>query len=143
MGCDGGIVGVDGLSYKLCHPNLVDVCGVSECLLDVLHVGTSTSEHYTSEQLVDIFVRYLIPCVLDDFQHTRLNNFNELPAVNAPVVVNGIFLGIVNVVVVCICATILYFHILCILVLHLQRRDILGDIVASKWNDSQMTQNVL
>ena len=109
-----------------------------EGLADVFHVGSATGEDDAAKKLAHVFVGYLVPCVLDDLLHTSLYNLHELRHVDAAVVVDGIGLAHVDLAGVGVGSGIFEFHLFRCLVLHLQRCEVFGDIVAAKGNDSQV-----
>ncbi len=116
---------------------------VVECLLDVRHIGSTTREDDSSEQLVVILRRNLAPHILYDLIQTSLNNLNELPARHRPVVIKRIVECIVYVAVVSICAAIFQFHLLGLALLNLQRCDITCDVASAERDDGQMTKDIL
>ena len=54
------------MRHELGDTNLINMRVVAEGLLDILHIRTATREDDTSQELVIIFGRNLIPYVLDN-----------------------------------------------------------------------------
>ncbi len=134
---------VHSLVDGLCDSYLVYLCVVAESLLDILHVGSATGEDYSSQKLVDIFGRHLEPHVGDDLLQTVLHYLDELAALHAPVLVDGVGQGVVDVVVVGVGAAVLELHVLRLTLLHLQCRDVTCDVRAAKGQHGQMAEHVL
>ena len=116
---------------------------VDEGLFDILHVRAAAGEDDAAQELVVVVVGYLVPHVLDNLLQSSLHNLNELAALHVAVVVDGIFHQVVDVVVLRVGRAILQLHLLRVALLHLQGGYVLGDIVASQWDDGEVAQDVL
>ena len=115
---------------------------VAESGLDVLHVRAAARQHDAAQQTVGIFAGHLVPHILYDFLYTSLNDFHELTALDRAVVIDRDAHRVVDVAVVGEGRAVFQFHLLGVALFHLQRCDVLGDIVAAKGNDSQVAQHV-
>ena len=114
-----------------------------ECLLDILHIGTTTGKDDTAQQLFSILFGYLAPYVGHNLLQTSLDNLDELASLYLTLVIDGVFQVVVDLIVFRIGRTVLQLHALGIALFHLQRGNILGDVVGTKRDDSQMTKDVL
>ena len=116
---------------------------VPERLFDILHVGTAAGEDNASEQAVVVFIGNLIPGILYDFLQASFHNLDEAAALNLPVLVDGVFQGVVDLVVVGICRGILQLHLLGVAFFHLQRGNVFGNVSSAEGYDGQVAQYVL
>ena len=116
---------------------------VAERPLDVLHIGAATSKDDTSQQLVGILGRHLIPHILYDFVYTCLDNLYEAAAFHKTILVDGVVQGVVDVAVFCIGTAVAQLHRLGLTLFHLQGRDVFGDVVATQRDDSQVAEHIL
>ena len=131
------------MRYKLGHANLVDVGVVAEGAINVLHVGAAACEDDAAKKLVGVLVGHLAPYVLHNLLHAGFHDVDELALLHAAVVVDGIGLARVDLVGVGVGRGVVDLHLLGVLLLHLQRCDVLGDVVASQGNDGEVAQNLL
>ena len=131
------------MSDKLRNTNLVDMSVIGERLVDILQVGTTTGENNSTEQFVTVFSRHLIPYISNDFLQTAFDNLDKLAQIDISVAINRQLKIIVDISIFSICRSILQLHLFGVGLLHLQRGDILGDIIATKRDDSQMAQDIL
>ena len=142
LGSDGRALGYDGSRDRACYSHLISVGEDLEGLVDVLHIGSATGEDDAAKEFAHKFVGHLMPCVLNDLLQASLDNLHKLRHVDAAVVVDGIGLFHVDLAGVGVGRGIFEFHLLCCLVLHLQGCEVLGDVVAAKGNDGQVTKNI-
>ena len=96
VGIDELVVRCDGWRDELGNANLLNVGMVLESLLDIRHIGASAGKNDSTEELVGIVGRHLIPYILNDFVKTGLHNLNELAALNVAVAVDRIAEGTVD-----------------------------------------------
>ena len=116
---------------------------VLEGFLDISQIRAATSEDNTAQQLVAELLGNLTPDIGNDFLQTTLDNLNELARLHLTILVDGVFHIVVDVVVFRKGRSILELHLLSVTLLHLQRGNILRDIVSTERNDGQMTQDIL
>ena len=143
VGVDVVVVRVDGLRNKLHNTYFLYMRVVSEGHVDVLHVRASTGKDDTAQQPVGILGRNLIPHILDNLLKSALYDLDKLAALYAAVGIDGEHQGVVYLVVVSISISVFQLHLLGVLIVHLQRSDILGDVVAAERYDSKMAKNIL
>ncbi len=112
---------------------------VLEGFLDISQIRAATSEDNTAQQLVAELLGNLTPHVSNDFLQTTLDNLYKFTRFHLTILVDGIFHIVVDVVVFRKGRSIPELHLLSVTLLHLQRGNILRDIVGTKRNDGQMT----
>ena len=98
-------------------------------LLNVLHVGAATCQDDTTQQLIIVFGRNLIAYVLYNLLDTSLNNLDKTASFHLTLGIDRVFHIGIDIIIVGIGRSILQLHLLGIAVLHLERSNVLGDVV--------------
>ena len=143
MSGDFHLTGMHGSRDETGHTDFINVRVVAEGTLDVAHVAATTGNDDATQQLVDVLVRHLEPDVLNDFLQSTLNDIDEVAAHDGAILIDRERQRVVDIAIIGEGTAILQFHALGIGLLHLQGGNILRDVVASQWDNSQMAKDVL